>query len=361
MTDPLPQLLHHWHQDHQAPGRLVFIPDPSDCPRVIHESFRWGEAHLEWQDDDFLRLGVALSVNQHLAGGVVLADIPVTEDTDAEALRGLRALGERLLNWLEERNAVNAALMKERRHRQQAERRRAEGIHAWKIEEAGHLRLGFAQLEPELVLAIRRGDRSEARRLLNALLISLYNAGANRLDRIKDLLAELIYLMRHAARDCGVGDHETSLLNEPVAEALAGMEDEEDLSPWVHRQLEGILDAIAGATVSPAELRARKVVDYIRENCGRPLGRAEVAQKAGLSEAEFSRMLKRETGASFTEHLTRNRIDQAVILLRTTPLTIQEIGYQCGFENPPHFSRTFKSITGKSPTELRSSLRTKGT
>lgn len=349
--EKLEERLRNWQRTHAAPGCIRVISDPGECPRVVLESFRWGEAHIDWQDGEFLCMGIALSVNQEITGGVVLGDIE--PDEDPAGLVSLRQLGERLRMDLEGWNRINRALMAERRAFQRAERSRAEGIHAWKIEQAGLLRQGFSLLEPELVLAIRRGDRAEARRVLNALLISVYNAGESRLDRVKDLLAELIYLMRGAARDCGVADADTPLLREPVAEGLARVEDEEELSPWVRRHLEGLLDAIAAVPVSPASLRARMVVSYIRENHARPLGRPEVARKAGLSESEFSRMLKRETGFSFTEHLLRARIDKAMLLLRSSPLTIQEIGFQCGFENAPHFSRTFKAMTGKSPSEFR--------
>lgn len=352
-TEKLEALIRAWQKDRQVPGTLSVIHDPTCCPRVVQESFRWGEAHLDWQDEDYLCLGVALSDNQRLVGGVVLSDIPMDEPEREETLFRLNGLGSELLDLLIGMNLINAALMTERRNRQRSERARAEGIHEGKLLETGKLRSGFALLEPELVLAIRRGDRTEARRLLNALLLHLYNSGGNRLDRIKDLMAELIYLMRLTARDCGVDEAANPLLQEPVAAILARVEDEEELSPWVHRQLEGILDAIANSAQHPALLRARKVVAYIRDNCNRPLSRAEVAQKAGLSEAEFSRMLKRETGVSFTEHLIRQRIDRAMILLRGSEYSVQEIGYQCGFENPPHFSRTFKKITGQSPNTFR--------
>jgi AraC-like DNA-binding protein len=351
--EKLEALIRAWQKARQVPGSLSVMHDPTSCPRVVQESFRWGEAHLDWQDADYLCLGVALSHNQCLVGGVVLSDIPMDEPEWEESLFRLNGIGEELLHLLIDQNLINAALMTERRNRQRSERARAEGIHEWKSVETGKLREGFALLEPELVLAIRRGDSPEARRLLNALLLHLYNTGGNRLDRIKDLMAELIYLMRLTARDCGVDESANPILREPVAEILARVEDEEELSPWVHRQLEGILDAIAHSSQHPSQLRARKVVAYIRDNCNRPLGRAEVAQKAGLSESEFSRMLKRETGISFTEHLIRQRVDLAMTLLRKSEFSVQEIGYQCGFENPPHFSRTFKKITGQSPNTFR--------
>lgn len=342
-----------WLGQQKCKGRVEWITEAEACPSIVSESFRWGEPYLDWQDDDRLCIAVALSINQSMTGGIVLRDLQVSEISSPEELESLRNLGNGLQVWLEEHNLINAALMKERRLRQNHDRRQAEGIHAWKQEHTDTLWYGFNQLEPELVLAIRRGDRTDARRLLNALLLRLYNMGSDQLDRIKDLMAELIYLMRHTARDCGATEEKSPVLMEPVADVLSQVEDEEDLSPWLHRQLEKTMDAISAATVAPAALRARKVVAYIQENCFRPLARAEVAEKAGLSEAEFSRMIKKETGKSFTTHLTQARVTIAMDLLRTSGLTVQEVGYRCGFENPPHFSRTFKKTVGCSPQEFR--------
>jgi AraC-like DNA-binding protein len=251
---------------------------------------------------------------------------------------------------------VNTALMRSRRGQGEVERLRAEAIHDWKLEQSGVLRQGFVHLEPELVLAIRRGDRPEARRILNALLMHIFNASRGELSRVTGLIAELLALMRITVRDCGVTVEEAAMFREPVMETLTRMRDEEELSPWLHQQLEGWMDLVASSAARPAALRARLILDYIARNASRPLGRAEVASKAGLSEAEFSRMLRRVTGRSFSEHLLKLRIDQACSLLRSSGLTLEEISGRCGFESASYFSRRFRQETGISPSQYRKNL-----
>jgi len=352
-TKRLSTKLQEWHRLQGAPGIIELYGSPASCKQSIHESFRWGEAHLDWEDEDHLCIAVALSHNQHLMGGALIRRIPLRDTAEAEQLTALRHLGEGLLQFLIEENEVNSALMVERRHRQRAERVRAEGIHEWKLQETRALRRGFAWLEPELVMAIRRQDRAEARKLLNALIMQIYNAGQGDLKRVGDLIAELLCLMRLTARECGANEESHPLLQEPVAEHLARMEDEEELSPWLHHHLEGMFDAISSNAVPPGKIRARRVLDYMRLYCNRKLSRAEVAGKTGLSEAEFSRMMKRETGHSFSTHLLQLRIDRASRALRESGKTVEEIGYDCGFESPAYFSRAFKKIIGLPPKQYR--------
>jgi transcriptional regulator GlxA family with amidase domain len=40
-------------------------------------------------------------------------------------------------------------------------------------------------------------------------------------------------------------------------------------------------------------------------------------------------------------------------MLRTTSMSMTEIALECGFEEPSHFSRTFKTKFGRSPTDYR--------
>ncbi len=351
--------LREWHAT-EAAGRGVVEVLLLEAMRpheraAVEESFRWGEAQVLWQDDERFLLALALSLNQELRAGVFVRDIEVGEGDASAALRALTEYGRRLLAFAESHNQLNAALMAERRGRLRGERALAEAIHAWKQEQKAAIRSGFSHMEPELILAIRRGDRPEARRILNQLLMYGYNLGRGEFDRLREWFAELVSLMRSTVKACGVDPLAHPALTEPLWEVLARMEDEEELSPWLHRQLEAMIALIEASAAQPGRLRAKWVLDYMARNHARSLGRPEVAAKAGLSEAEFSRMLRRETGASFSEHLLRLRLDTACGLLRSSALTIAEIAQRSGFEEPAYFSRVFRRAMGRTAREYRAS------
>ncbi|MCZ8513192.1 response regulator [Paenibacillus filicis] len=72
-----------------------------------------------------------------------------------------------------------------------------------------------------------------------------------------------------------------------------------------------------------------------------------------LNSNYISRLIKKETGETFTDLLTNIRIEQAKKLLQNPLFKIYEISSRTGFEDPHYFSVKFKKITGVSPSEYR--------
>ena len=62
------------------------------------------------------------------------------------------------------------------------------------------------------------------------------------------------------------------------------------------------------------------------------------------------------TGATFTEFVSRTRIERAKNLLLNPNLRISEIAYEIGFQSLTHFNRVFRKIVGESPTDYRGHL-----
>ena len=78
-----------------------------------------------------------------------------------------------------------------------------------------------------------------------------------------------------------------------------------------------------------------------------------LARVSGVSQAHFARSFKDAFGVPPHRYLLTRRIERATALLRDTDLPIIEIAFQTGWESLGTFGRTFRDITGKSPSELR--------
>ncbi len=78
-----------------------------------------------------------------------------------------------------------------------------------------------------------------------------------------------------------------------------------------------------------------------------------LARVSGVSEAHFARSFKEAFGVPPHRYLLTRRIERAKALLRDTDVPITEIAFQTGWASLGTFGRTFRDITGESPSAIR--------
>jgi AraC-like DNA-binding protein len=79
----------------------------------------------------------------------------------------------------------------------------------------------------------------------------------------------------------------------------------------------------------------------------------KLAREAGVSASRIPGMLKERFNMNFKQYLNIIRITEAKRLLRETDNQITTCAYNVGYNNIPHFNRTFKQLEGISPKEYR--------
>lgn len=98
-------------------------------------------------------------------------------------------------------------------------------------------------------------------------------------------------------------------------------------------------------------------IDYLLEHYDSPLRMEELAQRAGLSPAQFDRRMKKIFHLSAGQYLIKTRIDHAARLLAGTDLAIADIALQAGFSDQSALSRQFRQVTGFAPRQYRQMMR----
>jgi two-component system, response regulator YesN len=98
-----------------------------------------------------------------------------------------------------------------------------------------------------------------------------------------------------------------------------------------------------------------RAVAYIREHLDHNLSLQEVARFVHLNPNHFSEVFKKETGQSYIEFVTQERIRKAASILQTTQLKVSEVARMVGYEDFKYFSQQFKKHTGLTPSEYRQS------
>ena len=103
-------------------------------------------------------------------------------------------------------------------------------------------------------------------------------------------------------------------------------------------------------------LKMQKAIEYIKENYATDLNMAVVSNYISMNYSLFSFNFKQYTGTNFVNYLKNFRVGQAKKLLTETDMKVNEISRAVGYEHEKHFMKTFKSITGLTPSQYRNNL-----
>ncbi len=99
------------------------------------------------------------------------------------------------------------------------------------------------------------------------------------------------------------------------------------------------------------------IIQYIRDNLGKPLTIEELSHKAYMSESNFHRVFKNELGISPIDFINNERIKLAASLLQDPKKKVKEVYMECGFESRSYFNRVFKRKKTLSPKAYQLKLR----
>lgn len=121
--------------------------------------------------------------------------------------------------------------------------------------------------------------------------------------------------------------------------------------------LEQLLCQIWEAAHSPGksatDTAVEQVAQVIRQDPGHAWSVKEMAARAALSRAQFTRRFVAQLGLSPAQYLIQARIDRAHQLLAETGMTVTQIAAALGYTDVPYFSRQYKQRTGRSPSDVR--------
>lgn len=147
-----------------------------------------------------------------------------------------------------------------------------------------------------------------------------------------------------------IGAQLTQLLKAPPFERLLGLFHLlHEMAHWPDYEL---LGASKNLGSHQDELRMQAIYQYITQHYAEPLHLAALAEIAHLTVPSFCRYFKRKTRQTCTDFVNEYRVNQACQQLHSEK-SIAQIAYDVGFNNLSHFNKTFKRVTGHSPTEYR--------
>ena len=89
----------------------------------------------------------------------------------------------------------------------------------------------------------------------------------------------------------------------------------------------------------------------VEENYTSPISLDELAYLSGRSLSSFKREFQDIYGEPPARWIREKRLSKAKQMLRSSNLSVADVAYSLGFENPTHFSRIFKQQYGYAPSQ----------
>jgi two-component system response regulator YesN len=340
------------------------------------QSVRWGEPYISFIAPGVMSWIVPLVDGEEVLGGmsggeVILADESEDNSAAIDYLTGAgcsRQTAENYISklpiWSQERVRDAAQYLFEKLYRISnlkpllLERNRENALQQRQIAEAIQEQKAkrehkYPIREEQMLLSLMRvGDRNGARRILNNMLAAMF-LYSPRLIIIRARAIEMMgFLVRAAIEDNPV--------QEPLMERhqawighIINASSFEDLCAVLRHALDDFMSAIFEQSYNRSNKKVRRIMEIISSRYTSQLTLDEIATEVGLSRFHITRLIKRSTGKTITQHIRTLRINRARELLETTDRDYVDIAYELGFADQSYFIKQFREMTGTTPARYR--------
>ena len=144
-----------------------------------------------------------------------------------------------------------------------------------------------------------------------------------------------------------IGRHVGATAAQDVARVFALQWHQDGLAPYI--VFEGRSDH--------GDLAIQSAQDWLATHFSVTNPLEEMTRRAGLTERTFKRRFTAATGMSPIAYVQRLRIEEAKRRLERTEVSVDDVSWQVGYEEPAFFRRLFKRITGMAPGAYRRRFR----
>lgn len=105
------------------------------------------------------------------------------------------------------------------------------------------------------------------------------------------------------------------------------------------------------------EMRLSQICEYMEANVEKDLSSDDIQKQFFISESSLQKLFQHKVGCGAMQHFQRLKIDRAKEMIREKKYNFSEISECLAFSSIHYFSRRFKAITGMTPSEYASSVK----
>ncbi len=149
----------------------------------------------------------------------------------------------------------------------------------------------------------------------------------NHVDRVRKIAVDIVRLL-------GSCQPEKAQQYCEIIANLEIMDNKAQITDSIDMALKDFRSQVAKTGYHPV---VEKLLEYIQVGYHEDVKLASVAEQFNLSQGYLSRLIKAETGRSFTELLLEKRIEKAKTLLRNSDMRATDIAYEVGYQDYAFF------------------------
>lgn len=173
--------------------------------------------------------------------------------------------------------------------------------------------------------------------------------------RVEEFLDELTEKV--ISLPLSVEDQQTLDSYRNISEKLKIQSSREAMEPYIMEYSRVLIRMIRFYSSKNRYKYVDKAKEYLVEHyADSNLSLNEVGEYIGISGSYLSELFNEITGEKFSGYLASFRVEKAKQLLKSTNVTIKEIGFLCGFNSIQNFIRVFKKCAGVTPGQFREGL-----
>ncbi len=196
---------------------------------------------------------------------------------------------------------------------------------------------------------VSRKDIVSAKQSADSLFQKLINSRSFLPSMVKDIYFNLFNSLEEAYHIQLISSQENTI---PIWDRIQSCNTLSELHKMLSEELTYLDELFVASRQESAPVSLMK--DYIHKNYSNSsLSVKDISDYANLSVAYACTIFKAETGKTMNQYLTEYRMDKARQLLNNPQIKIVEISSRIGYVDGNYFGKSFKKITGLSPSEYR--------
>lgn len=119
-----------------------------------------------------------------------------------------------------------------------------------------------------------------------------------------------------------------------------------------------LMDAGKNNVVVPVQKISQKqnlhnIKEYLENNYKERISLDQLSERFFINKFYLTRLFRETYGISVNNYLIKLRIAHAKLLLRSSDMSVEKIGFECGIGNANYFTKVFKKWEGMPPGEYR--------